>query len=123
MMHQLHFQGGKGVATTAGFLLGFLPRSTLAGGLLVVLAYWVTRDVNKALVLGIPGIILLPPVFGAPWWTVPYTLSLFLMLGLKKIVDKSHERAVWARAPWNEGRPGFYREPAEDATENGRAGL
>lgn len=119
----LRFRGGKGVATTTGFLLGFLPLSTLVGGLLVALAYWITRDMNKALVMGIPGVILLPPLFGAPWWTVPYTLSLFLMLGLKKIVDKSHERAVWARAPWNEGRPGFHREPVEDAKENGRTGL
>jgi len=33
----LRFRGGKGVATTMGFLLGFLPFSTLSGGVLVAL--------------------------------------------------------------------------------------
>jgi len=109
----LRFRGGKGVAATMGFLLGFLPLSTLAGGLLVGVVYALTRDVNKALVLGIPGVILLPPAFGAPLWTVPYTLCLFLMLGVKKVMDRPHEQAVWARAPWARGRPGFHRESAE----------
>jgi hypothetical protein len=76
---------------------------------------------NKALVMGIPGVILLPLVFGAPWWTVPYALCLFLMLGVKKIIDKPHEQAVWARAPWNKGQPGFHRESAEDTNNKRRA--
>lgn len=110
----LRFRGGKGVGTTMGFLLGFLPFSTLAGGVLVTLAYLLTRDLNKALVLGIPGVILLPPVFGAPLWTVPYILCLFLLLAVKKIIDMPHERAIWARDPWQKGRPGFHPEPTTD---------
>ncbi len=108
----LRFRGGKGVATTMGFLLGFLPFSTLVGATLIVLTYFLTRDMNKALVLGI---ILLPPVFGAPLWTVPYVLGLFLMLGVKKVIDMPHERAIWARDPWAEGRPGFHPEPVDGA--------
>lgn len=109
----LGFRGGKGVAATLGFLLGLSPLSTLAGGVMVLLAYLLTRDMNKALVLGIPGVILLPPVFGAPLWTVPYVLCLFLSLAVKKALDRAHEREVWARSPWQEGRPGFHPE-AED---------
>jgi glycerol-3-phosphate acyltransferase PlsY len=111
----LRFRGGKGVATTGGFLLGFFPLSSLCGGLLVTVVYVITRDMNKALVLGIPGIILLPPVFGKPLWTVAYVLSLFLPLAVKKAMDAPHERAVWARDPWKTGAPGFHRDAAETA--------
>jgi glycerol-3-phosphate acyltransferase PlsY len=113
----LRFSGGKGVSVTMGFLFGYLPRSTLCGAAWIILVWAIARDVNKALVLGIPGVILLPLAFGEPWWTVPYTLSLFLLLGLKKIVDRSHERAVWARAPWDRGRPGFHQNPPPEATD------
>jgi glycerol-3-phosphate acyltransferase PlsY len=106
----IRFRGGKGVSATMGFLLGFSPLSTLAGGGLTSLAYFLTRDANKALVLGIPGVILLPPVFGKPLWTAPYILCLFLLLAVKKVVDRSHEQMVWARDPWKEGRPGFHPE-------------
>ena len=109
----LGFKGGKGVATTMGFLLGFQPLSTLTGAILVVTAYLLTRDLNKALVLGIPGVILTPPLFGASLWIVPYILFLFLSLAVKKAIDMPHERAVWARDPWEEGRPGFHAETGE----------
>jgi glycerol-3-phosphate acyltransferase PlsY len=112
----LRFRGGKGVATTMGFLLGFLPFSTLSGGLLVALVYFLTHDLNKALVLGMPGVILLPPVFGAPLWTVPYVLCLFLLLAVKKAIDMPHERAIWARDPWVRGRPGFHAESPEETS-------
>jgi len=113
----LRFKGGKGVATTGGFLLAMLPPSTLCGMALVYVGYRITRDMNKALVIGIPGAILLPPVFGAPLWTVPYSLFLFLALGVKKIIDRAHEQAVWARSPWENGQPGFHTEPTDPPRE------
>ena len=119
----LRFRGGKGLATTMGFLLGLFPWSTLAGGLLIGLLYWLTRDANKALVLGIPGTILLPPLFGAPLWSMPYVLCLFLVLGVKKIVDRPHERAVWTRDPWQKGAPGLYREARKGAEKEKRPRL
>ena len=112
----LRFRGGKGVATTMGFLLGFLPFSTLSGGLLVALVYFLTHDLNKALVLGVPGVILLPPVFGAPLWMVPYVLCLFLLLAVKKVIDMPHERAIWARDPWARGQPGFHPESPKETS-------
>jgi len=112
----LRFRGGKGIATTMGFLLGFLPFSTLSGGLLVALVYFLTHDLNKALVLGVPGVILLPPVFGAPLWMVPYILCLFLLLAVKKVIDMPHERAIWARDPWARGQPGFHPESPKETS-------
>jgi glycerol-3-phosphate acyltransferase PlsY len=116
----IRFRGGKGVATTAGFLLGFSPLSALCGIGLVILAYFATRDMNKALVIGTSATILLPPAFGAPLWTVPYILCLFLALAVKKILDRKHERAVWSRSPWQDGRPGFYSGSNDSAIESRR---
>lgn len=110
----IRFRGGKGVGTTMGFLLAFVPLSTLAGALLVGSIYFLTRDLNKALNFGLPGVILLPPVFGAPWWTSLYILCLFLSLAVKKVLDMPHEREVWERDPWKQGRPGFHSEPADE---------
>jgi glycerol-3-phosphate acyltransferase PlsY len=118
----LRFRGGKGVATTTGYLLGFYPLSTLTGGALLGLAYWYTRDMNVALVVGISGVIFTPPLFGAPLWAVPYILCLFLLLGVKKIIDRAHERAVWARTPWDEGQPGFHQEQAKEMNEQAEIG-
>jgi hypothetical protein len=100
-----------------GFLLAYLPFSTAIGALMVVSAYAITRDMNKALVLGIPGVVVLPPLFGAPLWTVLYVLCLFLLLAVKKAIDAPHERAVWARDPWRAGRPGFHGAEADEETE------
>lgn len=116
----LRFRGGKGVGATMGFLLGYLPLSTLAGVMLVASIYLLTRDLNKALNFGLPGVILLPPFFGAPWWTSVYVLCLFLSLAVKKVLDMPHEREVWARDPWKQGEPGFHRETSnvEHRTSN-----
>lgn len=116
----LRFRGGKGVATVTGYVLGLLPYSTLAGGLVFGLVYVFARDANKALVYGILGAIVLPPLFGAPLALVPYVLSLYLMLSIKKRLDRSHERAVWARDPWANGQPGFHRASDTDARPGGR---
>ena len=117
----LRFRGGKGVATTVGFLFAYLPYSTGVGALILVIAYCLTRDMNKALVPGIVGMVALPPVFGAPLWVVLYVLCLFLMLAVKKAIDAPHERMVWARDPWSEGRPGFHRDEADAEAEEARS--
>lgn len=110
----LRFRGGKGVATTCGFLIGYLPYSALAGAVVAAIVYLLTRDMNKVLVLAILVLIVTPPLFGAPLWSVPYTLFLFLQLGVKKLIDAPHEREVWARDPWKEGRPGFHRTHTDE---------
>lgn len=106
----LRFRGGKGVATTLGFLFKLYPQATAIGGVLIGIGYAITRDMNKAFVVGIPAVIVLPPLFGAPWWSLPYALGLFLLLAWKKMIDRAHEQEVWARSPWEQGEPGFHRE-------------
>ncbi len=110
----LHFRGGKGVATTVGFVAGYLPHSTLAAAAVAAVTYLLIRDMNKVLVAGIAAMVLLPPLFGAPLWAIPYVACLFSLLALKKALDAPHEREVWARDPWRQGRPGFHPQGSDD---------
>jgi glycerol-3-phosphate acyltransferase PlsY len=119
----LRFRGGKGVATATGFILGLLPFSTLSGVLVFGLVYAVARDANKALMWGVLAAIVLPPLFGAPLAVVPYVLCLYLTLGVKKMLDRAHERAVWSRDPWANGQPGFHGESQAGAEHGARDGL
>lgn len=107
----LRGRGGKGVSVSAGYLLGLAPVSTLAGGAVLGLAHYFLRDFNRSVGIGIGAIILSPPLFGYSPWLIPYALVLFLLLGVKKAIDRPHERRVWAEAPWQgDARPGFHKE-------------
>lgn len=107
-------RGGKGVAVTIGFLLGFLPASTLAGLALFGLAHLALRDFNRSVNIGVAAIIFLPLAFGQPPGMVLYVLFLFLWMGVKKILDLPHERRVWARSGWKgDARPGWYHPQGE----------
>jgi len=113
----LRGQGGKGVAVSIAFLLGLTPFSTLAGLGVFGLAHLFLRDFNRSVNVGVAAIILMPPFFGRSPWLVVYTLSLFLMLAVKKAIDLPHERRVWAQNPWRDGgKPGFHSEPSATKT-------
>lgn len=47
----LKFKGGKGVATSAGALLGLVPQATVIGLAIWLLVFWLTRYVSLASVL------------------------------------------------------------------------
>jgi acyl phosphate:glycerol-3-phosphate acyltransferase len=58
----LKFNGGKGVATSAGALLGLAPLATLIGVVIWTIVFWLTRYVSLASItaaVGLPIIILL----------------------------------------------------------------
>jgi acyl phosphate:glycerol-3-phosphate acyltransferase len=58
----LKFKGGKGVATSAGALLGLAPLATLIGGVIWTIVFWLTRYVSLASITAaivLPIIILL----------------------------------------------------------------
>jgi len=107
----LHFRGGKGVSTTAGVVLVWMPWSTLTAVALFGLVQLLLRDFNKSIVVAIVAGIVLPLVFGYPWTLAVYAGLLFVSLSLKKWLDRAHERRVWTVSGWSGGaRPGFYSE-------------
>jgi glycerol-3-phosphate acyltransferase PlsY len=58
----LHFKGGKGVATSAGALLGLAPVAALVGAAIWILTFWLTRYVSVASIaaaVALPLIILI----------------------------------------------------------------
>lgn len=108
----LHWQGGKGVSVSLGFLLGLLPYSTLAGLGVFCLAHLLLRDFNRSVVVGVAAVIFLPLAFGYGPLMTAYALILFVSLSIKKIIDLPHERRVWAEHGWKgtTARPGWYRD-------------
>jgi glycerol-3-phosphate acyltransferase PlsY len=119
----LRGQGGKGVATLAGVLLGIAPLSTLAAIALFGLTYLFFRSFNPSIIIGAIAAIILPFFLGQPWEMGAYALVVFLLAGAKKLLDRGHEQAVWQSRPWNDGAtPGFQptegtdQPPVKDST-------
>ena len=77
----LHFKGGKGIATSAGALLGFAPLATGVGLLTWVVVFTATRYVSVGSMVA----CLAVPVVG--WWRydgrlIPVTLTLLGLVGI-----------------------------------------
>jgi glycerol-3-phosphate acyltransferase PlsY len=109
----LNGRGGKGLATALGFILGMTPASTVIGLALFGLTYLALHDFNTAVGCGIVAIIVLPLAFQQPFWVPLYTLTVALLLALKKLIDRPHEQRVWARDPWSASAPGEFQPKGE----------
>jgi glycerol-3-phosphate acyltransferase PlsY len=111
----LHGQGGKGLATILGVMLGLSPLSTISGLALMGLAYLFFRDFNPSVIAGALGIIFLPLLFGQPLVISIYALGMGLLAGVKKLLDRQHEARVWAAHPWEgSARPGFHQDESNE---------
>ena len=123
----LRGQGGKGLATACGFMLGLSPLSTLGGLALLGLAYLFFRDFNPSIIICALGVIFLPlflPIpIGQRLAITLCALSMALLAGVKKLLDRPHEAAAWASHPWQgSARPGFHQAEGDEqapAPENG----
>jgi glycerol-3-phosphate acyltransferase PlsY len=111
----LRGRGGKGLATALGVSLALSPLSSLCALLLLFLSFAVLRDFNRSLIVAVIAIILLPVPFHQPIWVSVYALSLALVAGLKKRLDRSHETEVWRAHPWQgEATPGWQNSAGRD---------
>jgi len=108
----LRGQGGKGLATALGVILGLSPFAALAGLIILGLSQVIFRDFNLSIIPGIIVIILLPVFLRQPIWVAAYALGLALLLALKKLLDRPHESRVWASRPWQgTAEPGWRSAP------------
>jgi glycerol-3-phosphate acyltransferase PlsY len=113
----LHWQGGKGLATILGLMLGFAPLATLGGLALMLLADLYFHDFNRSVIVGALGVIFLPLVLGQSVAVSIYGAGLAMLSGVKKLLDRQHEAAVWAAHPWEgNARPGFFHEGTDQTT-------
>ena len=111
----LHGQGGKGVATILGVMLGFSTLAALAGLALLGLAQLYFRDFNRSVIVAALGVIFLPLALGQSVAVSVYALGLGLLAGVKKLLDRQHETEVWAAHPWaGNARPGFHPNDGND---------
>ncbi|HEY7348649.1 MAG TPA: glycerol-3-phosphate acyltransferase [Ktedonobacterales bacterium] len=111
----LHGQGGKGLATMLGVILGLSPLAALGGLALLGLAYVFFRDFNPSVIVSALGVIFLPLVVGPSPVVTVYALGMVLMAGVKKLLDRQHETQVWGAHPWEGGgKPGFHHAEGSD---------
>src|SRR5678815_974930 len=62
----LKFEGGKGVATSAGALLALTPVATLIGVAIWIIVFWLTRYVSLASVVATTALPIVILVIGSP---------------------------------------------------------
>jgi len=122
------FEGGKGVSTTFGILLAWMPEPTLTSMALLAAVQLVLRNFDRSIIFGAISAIFLPLAFDYTWTMTSYALLLFLMLALRQLHDLPHERRVWATSGWRGvDRTAWHGEaPAErktiEASESSRLG-
>ena len=111
----LHWQGGKGLATMLGIMLGFSPLAALGGLALMLLADLYFHDFNRSVIVGALGVIFLPLALGQSVAVSIYALGIVMLAGVKKLLDRQHEARVWSAHPWEgNAKPGFYHAEAND---------
>jgi glycerol-3-phosphate acyltransferase PlsY len=114
----LHGQGGKGLATIFGLILGFAPLAAVGGLALMGLADLYFHNFNRSVIVGALGVIFLPLVLSEVLSPTDlsqglvisiYALGLVMLAGVKKLLDRQHEAQVFAAHPWRgDAKPGFY---------------
>lgn len=109
----LKFKGGKGVATSAGVLIGVAYLAALIGAavwavLTVSTGYASVGSIGAAVAVAISGWVL----YGGEGWLVPTTLTLLGML----VIWRHRLNIVRLR----EGTEGRFRRPGEPPSEPGK---
>jgi glycerol-3-phosphate acyltransferase PlsY len=109
-------RGGKGLSTMAGFLLGIAPFPTLIGLGTLAAVYAVTREPELSALYGSVAIVLCSLLSRQPE-AIAQSLGFGVQAGLKKLLDRSHERLVWSHRPWRETPAASTLTPNEETTE------
>jgi glycerol-3-phosphate acyltransferase PlsY len=97
----LRFRGGKGLGTTVGVLLAWTPEPMIAGMFVCAVVQLMIRNLDRSVIPGAAVTVFTPPLFGYHWAMMAYALGLFLMLWLRKVQDRAHQRRVWLSSGWD----------------------
>lgn len=126
----LGFKGGKGVATSAGVMIGLFPYFTVAGLAAMVFFVVLLAGMRYVSVASMGGAVAFPvlyvviglgtgwPVFGAQWPLLAFAAALAGLVVLRHRGNIARLRAgTESRIAWGSGRGGRAR--VDDAPTNG----
>jgi len=105
----LKFIGGKGLSTVGGFTAILTPWSTLIAGAIALPVWMSTRSFIPTLVTAIVATLVIAPLFDVPWQHLAIIVSLFVLTGLKRLIDAPRMRRLEQSSGWRRiggvGRP------------------
>lgn len=100
----LKFKGGKGIATTLGFLFGLFPIPTFAALFIMLITFFIKRYYLYAMVIGIASLPLVwMPILKYSLKEIIFTVSLLAFMGIKRIIDIPHMKRIKEVSGWNKG--------------------
>ncbi len=98
----LKFKGGKGIATTLGFLFGLFPYPTLAALTLMLFLFFIKRYYLFSMTFGIASLpILWMPLFKKDLKEIILTIMLLCVLAVKRLIDIPHMRKIREASGWD----------------------
>jgi glycerol-3-phosphate acyltransferase PlsY len=109
-------RGGKGLSTMAGFLLGIAPLPTLLGLGTLGAVYALTRDPELSALYGSLAIVFCSVLSRQPD-AIVQSVGFGVQAGLKKLLDRPHERLAWSHRPWRETPAASTLTPNEETAE------
>lgn len=97
----LRFVGGKGLSTVGGFVTVLAPLSALAGGLAAAMSWKATRRFLPTTVATIVTTIAVSPLLGVRGATVGLVIGLFVLTGVKRVIDHARMSRIQAHNGWD----------------------
>lgn len=83
----LNFQGGQGMATTVGVLLGIAPEATLVGAICFLIGMLILRHWNLACAIGFAMVPITSYFWRNDIATTAYSVMLIPVIGIRKLIQ------------------------------------
>ncbi|MFM8267159.1 MAG: glycerol-3-phosphate acyltransferase [Ilumatobacteraceae bacterium] len=100
----LGFRGGKGLSTAGGATLALMPWAAGVGIAAAGIMWSISRRFLPTTVVLIVATIAAAPLIGVGSWRVALVVWLFVLTGVKRMLDEPTMRAVEASTGWDRAR-------------------
>lgn len=100
----LRLVGGKGLSTAGGFVTALAPLSALVGAVAAAATWTATRRFLPTTVVIIVATIGVSPLLGVPPATVAVFVGVFVLTGVKRILDHGRMSRIQAANGWDDVR-------------------